>query len=185
MVARIRRGVREPQMNTDERLSRTAHSNGALLTGRLVESRPFEALCSSVVALAAAAALAGCGGSASSGSLLNDVWTPWDAPIVPRHTDKDKMFWTEGEVTEVSRDGASLHFKIKRGHTPRMGAMIGLYVSMPEKPGPHYMWDESRELRVAEARVVGFAGDTCKAEIVDRTTNAPVSIGDKVIVRIR
>ncbi len=173
MIARIRRGVREPQMNTDHQnraLQRRASQAGPLKAGLLM-------ICGCLVA--------GCGGAISDGAGLSDVRTPWDAPLVAPPTDKDTMFWTEGEVTEVSRDGSSLHFKIKRGATPKMGAMIGLYVPMPGKPGPHYMWDEARELRVAEARVVGFAGDTCRAEIVDRTTNAPVSIGDKVIVRIQ
>ncbi len=50
MNAHTRETTKQPQMNADERLSRTAHSNGALLTGRLVESRPVEALRSSAVA---------------------------------------------------------------------------------------------------------------------------------------
>ncbi len=172
MIARIRRGVRGPQMNTD-------HQKAGLQ-----RSGPTSAPLKRAILMICVCLVAGCGGALSGGSVLSDVWTPWDAPIVPPPTDMSKMSWPEGEVTEVSRDGSSLHFKVKRGVTPRMGAMVGLYVPMPRKPGPHYMWDESRELRVAEARVVGYAGDTCKAEIVNRTTNAPVSVGDKVIVKI-
>jgi hypothetical protein len=64
------------------------------------------------------------------------------------------------------------------------GAQIGIFVPTPEKPGPHYLWDEVREQHAADARVVAASADTCKAEIINGTTNGPIVVGDKVIVAI-
>lgn len=129
---------------------------------------------------AAAAAFIGCGGGAASGLGFARAEVPFDRPLGSPPTDAATMHWKRGEVAEVSLDGAVVQITVKGGVIPR-GARVGIYVDTPEKPGPHYMWDEARELRVAEATVVRTLGDRCEAQIVERSTNAPVSVGDKVI----
>jgi hypothetical protein len=134
------------------------------------------------VLVAALGAVVGCGGG-RAGLTIDFAKTIWDKPLKPPPTDEGTMKWGEGEVTEVSLDGSIVHIKMKRGVIPT-GAQIGIFVPTPENPGPHYLWDEARELRAADARVVAASADTCKAEIINATTNGPVVVGDKVIVRI-
>ncbi len=132
--------------------------------------------------VAALVTAAGCGGG-RAGLRLNFADTIWDKALKPPPTDEGTMKWGEGEVTEVSLDGATVHIKMKRG-VIRTGAQIGIFVPTLEKPGPHYLWDEVREVHAADARVVAASADTCKAEIITATTNGPIAVGDKVIVRI-
>ena len=128
------------------------------------------------------AAAVGCGGG-PSGLSVTFVETAWDKPVRPPPTVKGAMVWGEGEVTEVSLDGATIHIKMTRGTIPT-GSQIGIFIPAPENPGPHYLWDESRELKAAEATVVTASADTCIARIINVTTNAPMVVGDKVIIGI-
>lgn len=132
--------------------------------------------------VAALVTAVGCGGG-RTGLTVNFADTIWDKPLKPPPTVEGTMVWGEGEVTEVSLDGATVHIRMKRGVIPT-GAQIGIFVPTPDEPGPHYLWDEVRELRAADARVVGASADTCKAQIINATTNGPIVVGDKVIVRI-
>jgi len=132
--------------------------------------------------VAALGAVVGCGGG-RAGLTGNFADTIWDKPLKPPPTVEGTMKWGEGEVTEVSLDGATVHIKMTRGVIPA-GAQIGIFVPTPEKPGPHYLWDEAREQHAADARVVAASADTCKAEIITATTNGPIVVGDKVIVAI-
>ena len=134
-----------------------------------------------LVCAALTASLAGCGGAGRSRLVF--VETAWDRPVRPPPTEMGTMFWAVGAVTSVSADGSALTIEMKRGAL-HVGARVALYVPVPEKPGAHYMWDEARELKVGEANVVAVAGDRCEAELVEGTTNAPVSAGDRIIIGI-
>jgi len=134
------------------------------------------------VLVAALGAVVGCGGG-RTGLPVNFAHTIWDKPLKPPPTVAETMKWGEGEVTEVSLDGATIHIKMKRGVIPA-GAQVGIFVPTPEKPGPHYLRDEAREHHAADARVVAASADTCKAEIINASTNGPIVVGDKVIVAI-
>ena len=154
----------------------------AALTGAAGRSGSARAALTGAAFVAALGAAVGCGGG-RSGLTLRFADTIWDRPLRPPPTVEGTMVWGEGEVTEVSLDGGTIHIKMTRGAIPT-GAQIGIFVPTPEEPGPHYLWDEARELRAADARVVAASADTCKAEIINATTNAPIAVGDKVIVRI-
>ena len=104
----------------------------------------------------------------------------WTDSTSPAATEMETMKWARGEVAGVSLDGKSLQIKMVRGVMPQ-GARVGIYLTAPENPSPHYMWDEMRELRVAEATVLRVVGDSCDAEIVKRSSEARISVGDKVI----
>ncbi len=134
-----------------------------------------------LVLLASGAAMAaGCGGGGPSGPGVLRVDLPWHRPLSAPPTEPATMHWAIGEVTEISRDGGTIQVKLKRGTIPR-GARVGIYLATPNDPGPHYMWDETRELRAAEAKVIRVGGDGFEARIVARTTNTAISAGDKVI----
>ena len=105
---------------------------------------------------------------------------PWDKPLKAPPTEMETMRWARGEVVDVSLDGKSFQIRMLRGVMPQ-GARVGVYLDAPENPSPHYMWDEMRELRVAEATVLRVVGDSCDAEIVKRSSEARISVGDKVI----
>lgn len=138
------------------------------------------ALVGASVAVLVAAAM-GCG--RRTGPSLTFVETMWDRPVKPPPTVEGTMVWGEGQVTDVSLDGATLHIKMTRGIIPA-GSQIGIFIATPENPSRHYLWEETREMRAAEARVVTASATTCKAEVINLTTNAPIAIGDKVIIRV-
>ncbi len=131
------------------------------------------------LALAAAAA-AGCGGAGVSGPGILRVNAPWDKPLRAPPTEKATMHWAVGEVTAVSLDGGTLHVRLTRGMVSR-DARVGVYLATPENPSPHYMWDETRELRAAEAKVVAVSGNRFEAEVVENLRNTRISAGDKVV----
>ncbi|MHC5058226.1 MAG: hypothetical protein ACYTKD_26510 [Planctomycetota bacterium] len=135
-----------------------------------------------LVLLASAAALAaGCGGGGvAAGPRIIRVDLPWDKPLRAPATEPATMHWTLGEVTGISLDGATIQVKFTRGTVPH-GARVGIYLATPDEPSPHYMWDETREFRAAEAKVTRAVGDGFEAEIVARSANTAVSVGDKVI----
>lgn len=134
-----------------------------------------------LVLLASGAALAaGCGGTGVSRIGLVRVDVPWDRPLRAPATEPATMHWALGEVTDVSLDGGTIQVKLTRGTIPQ-GARVGIYLKTPADPSPHYMWDETRELRAAEARVVRVVGNGFEAEIVAKLTNTAISAGDKVI----
>jgi hypothetical protein len=135
-----------------------------------------------LVLLASGAALAaGCGGGGvAAGPRIIRVDLPWDKPLRAPATEPATMHWALGEVTDVSLDGATIQVKTTRGIVST-GARVGIYLATPENASPHYMWDETRELRAAEASVTRVTGDGFEAEIVGRLANTAVSVGDKVI----
>ncbi|MHC4249841.1 MAG: hypothetical protein ACYS9X_12000 [Planctomycetota bacterium] len=133
-----------------------------------------------LVLLASGAAFAaGCGGGASGPRIIR-VDLPWDKPLRAPATEPATMHWTLGEVTGISVDGGTIQVKFTRGTVPQ-GARVGIYLATPDDPSPHYMWDETRELRAAEAKVTRVVGSGFEAEIVGRLANTPISVGDKVI----
>ncbi len=154
----------------------------AALTGAASRSGSTRAALTGAVLVAALVTAVGCGGG-RAGLPVSFANTIWDKPLKPPPTVEGTMEWGQGEVTEVSLDGATVHIKMTRGVIPT-GAQVGIFVPTPEKPGPHYLWDEVREVRAADARVVAASADTCKAEIITATTNGPIAVGDKVIVTV-
>ncbi len=131
-----------------------------------------------LVLLAIMAGCGGGGGAAGPGIIRVDV--PWDKPLRPLPTEHATMHWALAKVTEISLDGATIKGQFTRG-TVSQGARIGIYLKTPEEPSPHYMWDETREFRAAEAQVVQVMGDTFEAKIVARLTNTRISAGDTII----
>ena len=127
-----------------------------------------------------AAVAAGCGGSGMSGPGVIRVNAPWDKPLRAPPTERATMHWAVGKVTAVSFDGGTLHVQLTRGVVSR-GARVGVYIATPEHPSAHYMWDETRELRAAEAKVVAVSGNSFQAEIVENLRNTRISAGDKVV----
>jgi hypothetical protein len=125
------------------------------------------------------ATMAGCGGGAAGPGLVH-VDVPWDKPLRPAPTEPATMHWALAEVTDISLDGATIKGKFTRGMVSE-GARIGIYLKAPEEPSPHYMWDETRELRAAEAQVVQVMGDTFEARILAHRTNTRISAGDRII----
>jgi len=133
-----------------------------------------------LVLLVSGAALAnGCGGGASGPGVLR-IDLPWHKPLPAPPTERATMFWSIGEVTGKSADGRTIQVKVTRGVVSR-GDRIGIYVAATDNPSPHYMWDETRELKAAEAKVTQVIPDGFEAEIIEKSTNTAISAGDKVI----
>ena len=133
-----------------------------------------------VLLTAGAAMVAGCGGGGVAGPGAFRVDLAWHKPLRAAPTESATMHWALGEVTEISLDGETIQVKLTRGTFPE-GARIGIYLATPKDPSPHYMWDESREMRAAEAKVTKVHGGGFEAEIVAGKTNTSISAGDKVI----
>ena len=133
-----------------------------------------------LVLLVSGAALAGgCGGGASGPGVLR-IDLPWHKPLPAPPTEKATMFWSIGEVTGISPDGRKVQVKVTRG-VVSPGDRVGIYVADVKDPSPHYMWDETRELSAAEAKVTEVIPDGFEAEIIEKSTNTAISAGDKVI----
>ncbi len=136
-----------------------------------------------LLVLLASGMVAGCGGGGPSGSGVLRIDLPWHRPLPAPPTQPATMHWAIGEVTKISLDGGTIQVKLKRGTVPT-GARVGIYLATTADPSPHYMWDETRELRAAEATVTRVVGDGFEAEIVARTSNTAISAGDKVIALV-
>jgi hypothetical protein len=124
--------------------------------------------------------VAGCGGGGPSRSLAFRIDLPWHKPLVAAPTDHATMHWALGEVTEISLDGETIQVKLTRGTFPE-GALVGIYLATTKDPSPHYMWDESREMSAAEAKVTRVSEGSFEARIVAGSSNTVITAGDKVI----
>jgi hypothetical protein len=148
----------------------------------------------------AALLAAGCGGKkAEQWSGASHAAAPWDRALVPPEEPGLPADWAEGRVASVSEDAKTVEVRIERGEV-REGEQLSIFLVTKDVPSPHYWDSEMRELRVATGRVVSVTGDLCQAEITelalrddprdtarshgdDRALRAPVSPGDRVVVR--